>query len=79
MFFIPIKPTVHLGDISTREKADQQMRDHFVNIIGRNLVISKLYGTSAVVYEYTKEINILFPPLITRDIMFVADVAPADR
>jgi hypothetical protein len=78
VFFIPIKPTVHLGDIFTREKADQQMRDHFVNIIGRNLAISQLYGTSAMVYEYMKETNVLFPPLITRDTMFVTDIAPAD-
>ena len=55
------------------------MRDRFVSITDRNLVIFKLYGTSAVLYEYTKEINILFPPLITRDMMFVTDVAPADR
>ena len=84
--FIEIKPFVHLDDISTREKADQQMRDGFVSIIGRgNLVIPKLYGISAMgsrysVYEYTKETNIPFPPPIARrDVMFVTDVAPADR
>jgi hypothetical protein len=84
VFSIVIKPFVHLDDIFTREKADQQMRDHFVSIIGRNLAIPKLYGISAMgcrfsVYEYTKDTNILFPPSITRDAMFVTDVAPADR
>jgi hypothetical protein len=79
MFFIVIKPFVHLDDISTREKADQQMRDRFVSIIGRNLVISKLCGTNAMVYEYMTEANILSLPSITRDTMFVTDVAPADR
>ena len=61
------------------------MRDGFVSIIdGGNLVIPKLYGISAMrsrfsVYEYTKETNILLPPPIARDVMFVTDVAPADR
>ena len=84
MFFVEIKPFVHLDDISTREKADQQMRDHFISIIDRNLVIPKLYGISAMgsrfsVYEYAKETNILLPPSIARDALFVTDVAPADR
>jgi hypothetical protein len=84
VFFIEIKPFPHLDEISTREKADQQMRDRFVTIIGRNLVIPKLYGISAMgtrfsVYEYNKETNILLPPSITRDTMYVTDVAPADR
>ena len=42
VIFIEIKPFVHLGDISTREKADQQMCDRFTSIIGRN----ELYGIS---------------------------------
>jgi hypothetical protein len=84
VFFIEIKPFPHLDDISTREKADQQMRDRFINIIGRNLVIPKLYGTSAMgtrfsVYVYNKEINVLLPPSIARDAMYVTDVAPVDR
>ena len=84
VFFIEIKPFPHLDDISTREKADQQMRDRFVNIIGRNLVIPKLYGISAMgtrfsVYVYNKETNVLLPPSIARDAMYVTDVAPADR
>jgi hypothetical protein len=84
VFFIEIKPFPHPDDISTREKADQQMRDRFVTIIGRNLVIPKLYGISAMgtrfsVYEYKKETNILLPPTIARDTMYVTDVAPAER
>ena len=84
VFFIEIKPFPHVDDISTREKADQQMRDRFVAIIGRNLVIPKLYGISAMgtrfsVYEYNKETNVLLPPSIARDAMYVTDVAPADR
>jgi len=72
LFFIEIKPFPHLDDISTREKADQQMRDQFITIIGRNLVIPKLYGISAMgtrfsVYMYNKETNVLLPPSIARD------------
>jgi hypothetical protein len=74
----------HLDEISTREKADQQIRDRFVGIIGRNLVIPILYGISAMgprfsVYKYNRATNTLLPPSITRDAMFVTDVAPADR
>jgi hypothetical protein len=84
VFFIEIKPFPHLDDISTREKADQQMRDRFVTIIGRTLVIPKLYGISAMgtrfsVYEYNQETNMLLPPSIARDAMYVTDVAPAER
>lgn len=81
VIFIEIKPFVHLGDISTREKADQQMCDRFTSIIGRNVVISKLYGISTMgsrfsVYAYTRETNILLPPSSAPDPMFVTDVAP---
>jgi hypothetical protein len=84
VFFIEIKPFPHLDEISTREKADQQMRDRFVGIIGRSLVIPKLYGISAMgprfsVYEYNQATNTLLPPSITRHATFVTDVAPADR
>jgi hypothetical protein len=84
VFFVEIKPFPHLDDMSSRAKADQQMRDRFVSIIGRNLVIPKLYGISAMgprfsVYEYTMETNILLPPSIPRHPMYVTDVAPADR
>lgn len=79
VIFIEIKPFVHLGGISTREKADQQMCDRFTSIIGRN----ELYGISTMgsrfsVYAYTRETNIL-PPSIARDPMFVTDVAPAGQ
>jgi len=84
VFFIEIKPFPHLDEISTREKADQQMRDQFVTIIGRNLVIPKLYGISAMgtrfsIYEYIQNTNMLLPPSIARDAMYVTDVAPANR
>jgi hypothetical protein len=84
VFFMVIKLFTHLDDISTHEKADQQMRERFVSIIGRNRVISKLYGISAMgtlfsVYEYTKETNTLLPPAITRDATYMTDVTPADR
>jgi hypothetical protein len=84
VFFIEIKPFPHLDNFSTRAKADQQMRDRFVAIIGRNPVIPKLYGISAMgtrfsVYEYSQETNILLPLSIARDVMYVTDIAPADR
>ena len=84
MFFIEIKPLPHLDNVSTCEKADQQMHDQFVTIIGRNLVIPKLYGISVMgtrfsVYKYSQNTNMLLPPSITRDAIYVTDVAPADR
>ena len=36
-------------------------------------------GSRFSVYEYTKETNVLLPPSIARDAMFVTDVTPADR
>ena len=60
------------------------MRDQFVAIIGRNLVIPKLYGISAMgtrfsVYRYNQETNMLLPPSIARNAMYVTDIAPADQ
>ena len=65
VFFIEIKPFIHLYDISTREKANQQIRDGFVNIIGGNIVIFPFTSTRR--------------RQIARDAMLVTDVAPADR
>ena len=36
-------------------------------------------GPRFSVYEYNRATNTLLPPSITRDAMFVTDVAPADR
>ena len=36
-------------------------------------------GTRFSVYVYNKETNVLLPPSIARDAMYVTDVAPADR
>ncbi|PPQ93608.1 hypothetical protein CVT25_005460, partial [Psilocybe cyanescens] len=41
VFFIEIKPFLHINEISTRSKADQQMRDQYETIIGRNIVVPK--------------------------------------
>jgi hypothetical protein len=84
VFFIEIKPLAHVDDISTSERADQQMRNclKFAPIIGRNLIIPKLYGISIMgsrfsVYKYTKKPNILLSPSIAHNAMFVTDVASA--
>ncbi|GLB39331.1 hypothetical protein LshimejAT787_0604930 [Lyophyllum shimeji] len=84
VFFLEIKPFPHLETISTREKADAQMRERFNTIIGRNLVIPTLYGISAMgtrfaIYEYLKDTAMLNPPFIVRNPQYVTDVAPAER
>jgi hypothetical protein len=35
VFFIDIKPALHLDDLSTRTKADEQMREQFESIVGQ--------------------------------------------
>ena len=84
VFFIEIKPYIHLNDIRTQAKADQQMRERFGSMIGPSLAIPNLYGVSAMgtrfsVYQYMKETNILKPSLILPDPNYVTDVAPAAR
>jgi len=84
VFFIDIKPVFHLDDISTRAKADEQIREQFKSIVGQNLVIPKLYGISAIgtrfsVYHYNKETRILSPPSVPRDSMQLADIAPVNQ
>ena len=84
VFFIVIKPFTHLDTLSTRGKADTQMRDMFFALVNRHLVIPKLYGVSAMgtrlaVYEYSKKTNCLTPRAIARDPKYITDVAPADR
>lgn len=76
VFFIEVKP------ISTREKADNQMRD--ISIAGRNIVIPKLYGISAVgtrftIHDYDKKTQAFNPAAIPCHPQSLTDVAPADR
>jgi hypothetical protein len=84
IFFIEVKPYVHMRDIAKREKADNQMRDRFRELGSLNLPVTKLYGISAMgtcfsVYEYTKETNRVTPPSIPRDQDVIDDVAPESR
>ena len=84
VFFLDVKPTLHTDDISTRKKADEQIREYFESIVGQNLVIPKLYGISAIgtrfsVYNYDKATGILSPPSSSRDSMQLVDVAPVNQ
>ena len=84
VFFVDIKPVFHLDDISTRAKADEQMREQFESIVGQNLVIPTLYGISAMgtrfsVYQYDKETSTVSPPSIPHDSKHLTDVAPVNR
>jgi len=84
VLFIEVKPYVHLHEIGTRGKADNQMRERFRDLVGPNLPVPKLYGISAMgtcfsVYEYTKETSRLTPPMIARDPDIINDVAPQAR
>lgn len=83
VMFIEIKTFINLDDMSTREQADNQMRDHFYRLAG-SIKIPILYGISAMgtrfcVYEYNKKTGALSPAAILRDPTFLLDVAPAVR
>ena len=81
MLCIQIKPFTHLHMHLTREKADAQMCERLFSLVD-HLVTPKLYGISAMgtclaIYEYSKETNLLTPPVIAPDLE-CTDVAPAD-
>lgn len=84
VFFVEMKPFVHLDEMGTRAKADKQMRESFESMVETSLVIPKLYGVSAMgtqfsVYEYRKESGTLNPQLIERDPKRMNDIAPKKR
>ncbi|KIM51717.1 hypothetical protein SCLCIDRAFT_142639 [Scleroderma citrinum Foug A] len=78
---IQIKPFTHLHTHSTREKADAQMCERLFSLVD-HLVTPKLYGISVMgtclaIYEYSKKMNLLTPPVIAPD-PEDTDIAPAD-
>jgi hypothetical protein len=84
VFFIDIKPALHLEDISTRAKADEQMHEQFESIAGQKFGIPKLYGISALgirfsLYNYNEATGIISPPSSSHDSMQFIDVAPVNR
>jgi len=84
VFFIQVKPYIHIQKQSTRELADIQMRQRFRDFSDSNLPIPRLYGISALgtqfsVYEYTVATRVLTPPLIASDLRIITDVAPEER
>jgi hypothetical protein len=84
VFFFDVKPALHIDDISTRAKADEQICEQFESIVSQNLVIPTLYGISAIgtrfsVYSYNKATGILLPPSGPRDSMQLVDVAPVNQ
>jgi len=84
VFFIEVKPYIHIQRNSTRELADDQMRRRFRDFSGSNLPIPRLYGISTFgtrfsIYQYTVANRVLTPSLIASDPDIVTDVAPEGR
>lgn len=83
IFYLQIKPPGHLNELSKREQADTQMRDHVRELI-TELRISKLHGASAMgvrpaFYLYDAATRVLEPSAIARDPVRINDTAPATR
>ena len=87
VFFIEVRPYIHLQNPGQRGDADAQMRRMFRDLVFGvlPLAIPKLYGVSAMgtclsIYEYTKATRILLPHAITPDPnIIINDVAPQER
>lgn len=83
IFYLVIKPPVHINGMGRREQADTQMRDRVRDLM-TELRIPKLHGVSALgvrlaFYRYDAATHGLEPPAIPRDPLFVNDTAPAVR
>ncbi|KAF5386424.1 hypothetical protein D9757_006638 [Collybiopsis confluens] len=83
VLFLETKPANYYPRMGARAAADIEMRKRFALLVDR-IRIPVLYGISAIgtricVYKYTKDTNVLSPPLIPRDPAVINDTAPASR
>lgn len=84
IFFISIKTFLALDNLSSRAKADDQMRERFLEFSSGSIPTLKLFGISAMgtrfsVYELTTANRQLQPPRINPDVNYLIDRAPKDR
>ncbi|KAI5793827.1 hypothetical protein DFH27DRAFT_145598 [Peziza echinospora] len=83
VFFLEIKASGHIQHVSTRQAADQQMRERFINLFD-DVEINVLHGVSAIgsklcFYTWTKETGRILPKPILIDTEYTIDTAPANR
>ncbi|KAI9438446.1 hypothetical protein BJY52DRAFT_1129545 [Lactarius psammicola] len=83
VFFIKVRPYVHLQSPGKREDADEQMRRMCLDLVLGTFLIPKLYGVSAMgtclsIYECTMATGI-FPRAIKPDPNIVNDISPQER
>ena len=82
VFFVEVKPSGCMRNVSSREQADLQMRHRFENLFG-DVEIDNLYGASAIgtkicMYKFDKASRQVSPALIPGK-ESVTDTAPRDR
>jgi len=83
IFFLEVKGTNKLFQMSTRQAADQQMREQFYNLFD-DLQINVLYGVSAFdtqlcLYTLARDTGRIEPDAIHMDPNYVIDTAPEER
>lgn len=83
VLFVEIKCSNHILQKSTRQAADQQMREQFTDLFD-NVEIETLYGLSAIgtklcIYTADKQTGRLLPKQNPSSLEFVTDTAPIDR
>lgn len=83
VLFVEIKCSNHILQMSTRQAADQQMRERFTDLFD-NVEIEKFYGLSAMgtrlcIYTADKQTGRLLPKQIPSSLEFVIDTAPIHR
>ena len=82
VFFLEVKPSGCMRNVSSREQADLQMRHRFENLF-ENVEIDNLYGASAIgtkicMYKLDKASRQVSPAPIASE-EWVTDTAPKDR
>ncbi|PUU73483.1 hypothetical protein B9Z19DRAFT_1004379 [Tuber borchii] len=83
VFFVEIKASSHIEQISTRADADKQMRER-INSMFDSVKIDTLYGISALgtrlcVYKTQRESGDIEPQGIADNLLRVTDTAPLER
>ncbi|KAG0138269.1 hypothetical protein HOY82DRAFT_512278 [Tuber indicum] len=83
VFFLKVKSSGSLNDISSRKEADLQMREQFQHLF-EDVKIETLYGVSAMgskicIYKLDRASGRLSPTVIPTGGEFVTDTTPIDR
>jgi len=83
VFFVEVKPSGHIDNMSPRRSADKQMRNRFVDFADR-VEVPILYGMSALgsnvcYYTYDERTRRILPEVVKDVPNLVIDTAPADH